>query len=225
MTYGLIIRVRPIRRENMKKMEAILLLGVFAFSLNADTLNTLGPSIYSVQLKTNGLFAISSLLPGTMMSVKKMINSNKGYRISVGVSAGVLNSQQGANGELTRDYTIDSFSISLHASYLTYPYRDGNLYLYVGAGPFGRYSYNRVKDISQSKETNNYTIGMDFFPGIEWFIIKHLSLLLEYDVDCYYQYSRTKTDIPGSNFQIDPDRVRSFNLEYSTVFIGFSIYL
>jgi hypothetical protein len=209
----------------MKKMEALLLLGVFAFSLNADTLNTLGPSIYSVQLKTNGLIAVSTLLPGTMMSVKKMVNSNKGYRISIGVSAGVLNSQQGANGELTRDYTIDSFSISLHASHLKYPYHNGNLYLYVGAGPFGRYSYNRVKDISQSKETNNYTIGMDFFPGIEWFIIKHLSLLLEYSVDCYYQYITYKTDIPGSNLEIVPDRARSFNLEYNTVFVGFSIYL
>jgi len=44
-----------------------------------ETSNYLTPSKYSLQLRTNGLQDVSSLLPGTTISIKKMITHWKEY--------------------------------------------------------------------------------------------------------------------------------------------------
>jgi hypothetical protein len=216
--------VRAIKGENMKAKLTLLLVTLFVFLPNADTLNTLKPSIYSLQLKTNGLFAISSLLPGTMISIKKLINSKDSYRISVGVSAEYLNTTQEMNNYKYKENNEDSLSISLHVSWLRYLYYNRNMYLYLGIGPFGKYSYYSLKQIDLIQTSNLYSIGIDAFPGIEWFIIEHLSLLLEYDLSINYQYTFYKTEIYGNSAQWPPEKTHKIRLEYNSVYIGLSIY-
>jgi hypothetical protein len=217
--------VGPIKGEIMKIKATLFSLTLFVFLLNADTLSYLKPSIYSVQLKTNGLFAVSALLPGTMMSLKKMFNSIDAYRITLGVNAGISNIKEGYDSELTLNNTQDTLSISLHVSYLRYLFSNRNMYLYAGVGPFGKYEYNTLKQISQTQTNNIYTIGIDAFPGLEWFIINHLSLLLEYDINIHYKYATYKPNFSGSNIQLPPERMQELKLEYNSVFIGLSIYL
>jgi hypothetical protein len=159
-----------------------------------------------------------------MISIKKMLNSIDGYRISVGANADIDNVKDGENVFAT-DNTDYSIAASLHVSYLRYLYRNRNMYLYFGIGPFGSYSYLTSRQTTQVNTSSNYTIGVDVLPGIEWFVLEHVSLLLEYDVDCFYQYGEYGTTVPGSNLQVIPQKTRRIKLEYNSVFIGLSINL
>jgi hypothetical protein len=121
--------------------------------------------------------------------------------------------------------TTDSFSISLHATYLRYLYSNRNLYIYYGVGPFGTYSWETASNVNSKSIWTSYSIGLDGCLGAEWFFAEHFSLFLEYNLYVIREHRRTALDIPGSAIQTPPSDQINYRLSYNTVFIGLSIYL
>ena len=208
--------------------KVFLFIAVFLIvSPYADTTGFRGPTKYSLQIKINGMSSVTALLPGTMISFKQMLNSKNGIRISAGISACSYDSKDFASGQgdiETGNYKLDSISVSLHATYLKYLFNNKNLYLYGGIGPFGRFSYQEAKNMSYSKVTRNYALGLDGCLGIEWFFSEHFTLFLEYNLFADEEYIRGMNDLQNSNVGSETKTI-SYNLNYTTVFIGISIYL
>jgi hypothetical protein len=177
------------------------------------------PSKYSFQIKTNGLQDISSLIPGTMISLKKMTNSTDALRITAGISAGsnIYNS--------TSESKSDSFSIGLYITKLKYAYRNKNLYLYYGYGLFGKYAYQFSDDSYEKITTNTFSGGLNGCIGVEWFFSKQFSLFAEYSLNATANYSRSSNRLNGSNLVSNPTIIKGFNLNPNSVLIGLSIYL
>jgi hypothetical protein len=191
-----------------------------------DTLTSCGPSKYAFQLKTNGLQDISSFIPGTMISFKKMINSIEGIRITAGIYIGINNYMESPSQEfVTHESKKDSLSISLYATYLKYAYRNKKLYLYYGLGPFGIYSYQITADLNQQNKISTFSGGLNGCLGVEWFFVEHFSLFTEYNLNAIARYNRASTEIKGSNIVLPAQTTTNFNLISNNVLIGLSIYL
>jgi hypothetical protein len=180
------------------------------------------PSKYSFQIKTNGLQDISSLIPGTMISLKKMTNSTDALRITAGISAG---SNTYIPNNSTNESKSNSFSIGLYITKLKYAYRNKNLYLYYGYGPFGKYAYQFSDDSYEEMTTNSFSGGLNGCIGVEWFFSKQFSLFAEYSLNATANYSRVSKRINESNLVSNPTITKGFNLNPNSVLIGLSIYL
>lgn len=208
----------------MNKKVIFFIVAFLVVSPYADTTGFKGPTKYSLQIKINGVSSVTAILPGTMISFKQMINSKNGIRISAGIAAGSydLKDLSGQDAYISR--AADSISVSLHATYLKYLYDNKNLYLYVGAGPFGKYSYQKNIDLSLTEIANNYSVGLDGCLGVEWFFAEHFALFLEYSLFADLEYKHLTNDLQNSNVGSET-KTTSYNLNYTTVFIGISIYL
>ncbi|MGB7568063.1 MAG: outer membrane beta-barrel protein [Chitinivibrionales bacterium] len=180
------------------------------------------PSKYSFQIKTNGLQDISSLIPGTMISLKKMTNSTDALRITAGISAGINTYIPNNSASESKS---DSFSIGLYITKLKYAYRNKNLYLYYGYGPFGKYAYQFSGDSYEEMTTNSFSGGLNGCIGVEWFFSKQFSLFAEYSLNATANYSRVSNRLDGSNLVSNPTITKGFNLNPNSVLIGLSIYL
>ena len=117
----------------MKKTLSAIIITVLAVTAShSDTLRTYLPSRYSLQVKTTGLVSVSSLLPNTLISAKRMMDSKSGIRVSVGVSGGSgterdISTSDGTTNETK--YATDSISVSLHVTLLKYLISSRNLYM------------------------------------------------------------------------------------------------
>jgi hypothetical protein len=208
----------------MNKIIILIIMALFAGSPYADTTGFKGPTKYSLQIKTNGVWSVSAILPGTMISFKQMLNPKNGIRISAGIAAGSYDSKDFTSVPevmIIRHNEVDSISVSLHATYLKYLYCIRNFYLYGGTGPFGRYSYQKYKDLSFTKITRNYALGLDGCLGVEWFFAEHFTLFLEYNLFANWEYRHSTSDLAT----VPENKTINYNLNYNTVFIGLSIYL
>lgn len=193
---------------------------------SADTLNYYFPTKYSLQIKSNGLLNFISLIPGTMISVKQMFNSKNGIRISAGISANssTYTDSSEYSGYVIDITKIDTLMISLHATYIRYPYHNKNLYLYLGTGPFGTYYYGYNSYSSTRSKSNNFSIGLDFCLGVEWFFSGHFTLFTEYNVYAALDHRHTYQEILGSNASTIR-KTTNYNVNFNPLFVGISIYL
>jgi hypothetical protein len=212
----------------MNKKIILFFVAFLAASPAADTTGFKGPTKYSLQIKINGISSVTAILPGTMISFKQMLNSKNGIRISAGTAAGSYDSKDYTsvpeNG-ITNNVKVDSISFSLHATYLKYLYCIKNFYVYGGTGPFGKFSYQEYIDLSFTKVTRNYALGLDGCLGIEWFFTEHFTLFLEYNLFADWEYRHSASDLVNSNVTSPENKTINYNLNYNTVFIGLSIYL
>ncbi len=211
----------------VKRIILTILVSLVATASHSDTLRTYLPSRYSLQVKTTGLVSVSSLLPNTLISAKRMIDLKSGIRVSVGVSGGnnsdsEINIGNGAPAETK--YTTDSISVSLHVTLLKYLISSRNLYIYYGIGPFGMYSWIETSNATEKETQTDYSLGLDGCVGAEWFFADHFAVFLEYNVYASMERRRSTTEIPNSAISMWGDAT-NYKLSYNTVFIGLSIYL
>ena len=196
---------------------------VFSIALTfGEASNYHEPLKYSFQIKTNGLQDVSSLIPGTMISFKKMTTPTEGVRITAGIagSSAVYNPNYG-----TSKNESDSFSLALYITKLKYAYRNKNLYLYYGYGPFGKYSYQFSTGSYEQIKTNSISGGLNGCLGVEWFFSKQFSLFAEYSLNASANYSRANYLVNGSNLTASQSITKGFTFNSNPVLIGLSIYL
>jgi hypothetical protein len=205
----------------------ILLIIALSLSSFADTLTSSFPTKYSFQLMVTGLLTVNTLVSETMISAKQMLNTKNGIRLSLGISASNKNYKYVMvnHDSVTSDHNNFGQSYSLHATYLNYLYKNGNIFMYAGIGPFGSYSTSNTNDLLNFEFTRNYSLGLDLNLGIEWFFTKHFSLFTEYRLISYYQNKRTRTGTKPDYVTTKIETQNNYYLYSDPLFIGLSIYL
>ena len=165
---------------------------------------------FSFQLRIVDFFKFNDF-QGTSVSFKYHFGNNKALRVGIGLQADNL--EQTVNRlDVESDSILnknrlgqDSKNFVIFTQYIIYPNPEDDVKFYFGAGPFASWRKKNSKNssledssqalkLSRKEELDIKTIGLDFVVGVEWFFMKSMSLLVDYNFSIeYYESTLTST--------------------------------
>jgi hypothetical protein len=191
------------------------------------SVSDLADGSWSLQFQIDSHFNVRSF-EGSTLSIRKFTGDQTAWRGGASIAVSI-NDEVRNNG-----YEVDdnSYSFEVVIQRLVYSAPRTKTAFYFGLGPAGGYAnrtYTQVftfHDGTYSKRedvTETWWLGISAVMGVEWYVLRNLSLIAEYN-PVYgfsgYGYSRTDyysgsrytalsaTESPESNFLLDSDDVR-----------------
>ncbi len=202
---------------------------------------------HSIQFKVNSFFNLSDF-QGSFISYKYHFNNSYAIRIGLGfefdLSSGDYENTYRSNDSLymglTRDYK--RYEIGFASQILKYFRIQNSIKIYFGSGPFFstriyQRTYKDYKSDTQNipsnylntfEETKRLFYGLSTVFGVEWFFMKDVSLIAEYNFILTYQIikseEQTFTDNTFSEIRKIVDERSGFYSESQRAKLGLSIY-
>ncbi|MBU0712119.1 hypothetical protein KKA87_09400 [bacterium] len=165
----------------------------------------------ALEFKLSNLISLNSF-QGNTISYKKYCGDGRAYRL--GLTMGINGNTINADKKYTYDcQDIDSIyselyddedvatdvSFNIYLQRLRYFNPDSRFQSFYGYGPMIGYTYSNDQDKMWSDEPssnntkrvlkyNDYFIGATISLGVEWFCLKNISLLAEYNSYFYFAY-------------------------------------
>lgn len=197
---------------------------------------------WSVQFQIAENLLLSSF-QGSTLSAKRHLSAQRAIRFGLSLSADFRDSDRtleqfdsdlpsGGSNALENS---NNQNILLLSQYMFYPSPSKNINMYFGVGPgfsLGRSSRDQdtanVDDattIGTTLRGTNFSLGVDWAFGVEWFVARNISLLGEYGGALRYRWSKTKqTNVIGDRDQRRDTVNKSLELGANPVRLGVSVY-
>ncbi len=202
------------------------------FSQNTSYLDSLdGKFALQFQIKDN--FQLTSF-QGSVLSGKYHFSSRDAVRLGLEI----FFSDSDAETEVSNldTNTVDQFvedsnrfGFIINSQYIHYIRGTDDISLFGGVGPFFQhYKSTSTKEIVQDEiektiesETSNFSTGIDFIAGVEWWFYKFMSLSAEYGLK--FSYSSANSEFNDDSLEGESERT-SFNISGSHINFGVTVY-
>lgn len=231
-----------------RKQPAVLAIFVFLFLLSPlssyaqkDSVQFAFPR-FSFQLRVVDLFQFGDF-QGASVSFKYHFGDKSALRVGVGIATDTRQSTFSTLQVETDSISAlnkrggNSKNFVIFTQYIIYPNPDDDIKFYFGAGPFGSWRVNTldrsdlddstgVVKLTQKDKIDYKSVGLDFVVGVEWFFMKSMSLLADYNFSIeYYESTLTTTKYLNDSTLKRTSKSSLTQVGTGTVKVGLSIYL
>lgn len=179
------------------------------------TANALKCGKFAIQFQVGSSFTLRPF-SGASFSGKYQLSSESAVRFGIGINGSTDFENKVNNHDTTKAQNLD---FNLNAQYIRYLKTVEDVSLYAGTGPYySRYFYR--SDFSHNRD-NDWSIGINFLLGVEWFFKDNMSLSAEYGLLIQYLKSNS-TSYGGENTSNSKSIIISNGNQFN---FGLSIYL
>lgn len=195
----------------------------------------------SFQLRVVDFMKFSDFQGGSI-SLKYHLGNKNALRVGIGVTNNKNNyslTYLDTEADTIRKDMEDNrsyYNYEIYTQYIIYPHPESDIKFYFGAGPYISWKKSksemerwddteRKNKLYESNEMKTIAIGLDFVAGVEWFFMKSMSLLADYNFSAeYYELTRKSTTYPPWDTVKREEKASYYFLRTGTAKIGLSIY-
>ncbi|MEW6702103.1 MAG: hypothetical protein AB1298_05235 [Bacteroidota bacterium] len=199
--------------------------------------------LWAIQFQLSQDFQLTTF-EGSTLSLKRILSSGDALRFGISIDGNYSNTDNEDKNLLAppsvsntkNDQTTIGFSVS--ALYLWYSKIKNHVSVYYGVGPTLSFGYNKTKNTTSNfgatyqtsseniNSNTSYGFGASAKLGIEWFLLKNISVIGEYGTDMRLTFSKTKIErnANASKLAETTSDTNRFLFTSSGVRVGFSIY-
>ena len=202
------------------------------FSQSTSYLDSLeGKFALQFQIKDN--FQLTNF-QGSVLSGKYHFSSRDAVRLGLEIFFGDSEAEVEVNNldSNTVDQSAEDsnrFGFAVNSQYIHYIRGTDDISLFGGVGPFFQhYKSTSTREILQDEvektidsETSNFSVGIDFIAGVEWWFHKFMSLSAEYGLE--FSYSSSNSEFKDDSLDGEAERT-SFNISGNYINFGLSVY-